>query len=67
MNVDGFTPTGGRDLGPLIRQLQELGGNLVFVQWSEDPGTMAVQLHVPDDEEAAEKCRDLCRNYGSVD
>lgn len=57
MAIEDFSPKPGRDLGPLIHALRRHGGTLTFVEWVSAPGSMTVNLHLPDDEEQAEKCR----------
>ena len=34
-----------------------VGGTLTFAQWVKAPESMTVDLHLPDDEEQAQKCR----------
>jgi hypothetical protein len=57
MTVGDLVPEPGRDLGPLIHALRRNGGTLTFAQWVSAPNSMTVNLHLPDDEEQAGKCR----------
>jgi len=57
MAVEDFAPEPGRDLGPLIHALRRNGGTLTFVQWVSAPQSITVNLHLPDDEDQAGKCR----------
>lgn len=51
------TPEPGRDLGPLIHALRRHGGTLTFTGWVSEPDSMIINLHLPRDEAAADKCR----------
>jgi hypothetical protein len=55
--IEQLEPEPGQDLGPLIHALRRNGGTLTFAQWVSAPQSMTVNLHLPDDEERAEKCR----------
>jgi hypothetical protein len=57
MATEDFSPEPGRDLGPLIHALRRNGGTLTFAQWVSVPQSMTVNLHLPDDEVQAAKCR----------
>ncbi len=57
MTSEDFTPEPGRDLGPLIHALRRNGGTLTFAQWVTVPESMTINLHLPDDEGQAQKCR----------
>jgi hypothetical protein len=57
MAVENFDPEPGSDLGPLIHALRRNGGTLTFAQWVSVPNSMTVNLHLPDDERQAAKCR----------
>ena len=57
MATEDFSPQPGRDLGPLIHALRRNGGTLTFAQWVTVPQSMTVNLHLPDDEERAKRCR----------
>lgn len=57
MAVEGFSPEPGRDLGPLIHALRRNGGTLTFAEWVSAPDSMTINLHLPEDEQQAAKCR----------
>lgn len=57
MTSEDLTPEPGRDLGPLIHALRRNGGTLTFAEWVTVPESMTINLHLPDDEEQAQKCR----------
>ena len=57
MTIETFDPEPGRDLGPLIHALRRNGGTLTFAEWVSVPNSMVINLHLPDDEDAAAKCR----------
>jgi hypothetical protein len=57
MATEDFSPEPGRDLGPPIHALRRDGGTLTLAQWVSAPQSMTVNLHLPDDDERAEKCR----------
>jgi hypothetical protein len=63
MTVEDFAPEPGRDLGPLIHALRRNGGTLTFVQWVSAPESMTVNLHLPDDEDQAAKCRQAIEDW----
>ena len=56
--AERFTPEPGRDLGPLIHALRRHGGTLTFTEWVEVPNSMVIALHLPEDDERAQLCRD---------
>ena len=64
MTVEAFAPEPGRDLGPLIHALRRNGGTLTFAGWVSAPESMTVNLHFPDDEEQAAKCRAAIEAWG---
>jgi hypothetical protein len=57
MPVEQFAPEPGRDLGPLIHALRRNGGTLTFAEWVAIPHSMIIDLHLPDDEDQAARCR----------
>ncbi len=67
MVVEDFTLEPGRDLGPLIHALRRNGGTLTFANWVTVPNSMTVNLHLPEDEAQAEKCRAAIEEWRSSD
>ncbi|MEJ7743207.1 MAG: hypothetical protein WKF73_12000 [Nocardioidaceae bacterium] len=65
MTSEDIAPESGRDLGPLIHALRRNGGALTFSQWVSVPDSMTVNLHLPDDEVQAEKCRAAIEQWRS--
>ncbi len=48
-----------RDLLDLAAELDPYGGSLAFVDWVRVPDSMVVAVRFPEDEEKAQRCREI--------
>lgn len=58
--------TDGRHIGLLADQLAQHGGQVAFLEWVDRPGGVQVQVHLPDDEARAAKCREIVADWNDL-
>ncbi|MGC4109441.1 MAG: hypothetical protein QM747_03235 [Nocardioides sp.] len=66
MELECFLPTGECDLADLNHEVTAHGGQVAMGFLGTSPDDVRYFLHLPDDPDRAEACREVCRARGMI-